>query len=67
MNARVSELMDKEISRKEFLGMSGLAVASVFGFGTIVKMLTGKSLSTHPHLSNPLGYGASAYGGIPKH
>jgi hypothetical protein len=59
--------MDKEVSRKEFLGMSGLAVASVFGFGTIVKMLTGKSLSTHPHVTGALGYGASAYGGIPKH
>lgn len=70
MNTRVAELMDKEVSRKEFLGMSGLAVASIFGFGTIIKMLTGKSLSNHPHVtgnSGPLGYGASAYGGIPKH
>lgn len=70
MNTRVAELMDKEVSRKEFLGMSGLAVASIFGFGTIIKMLTGKSLSTHPHVtggSAPLGYGASAYGGVPKH
>jgi hypothetical protein len=69
MNTRVAELMDKEVSRKEFLGMSGLAVASIFGFGTIVKMLTGKSLSTHPHVTggSPLGYGASAYGGVSKH
>jgi hypothetical protein len=63
MNTHVSTLMEKEVSRKEFLGMSGLAVASIFGFGTIVKLLTGKSLdaSSGRHLSN--GYGSSAYGG----
>ena len=65
MNAHVSQLMDKEVSRKEFLGMSGLAVASIFGFGTVVKLLTGKSLlSDNRHLS--AGYGSSAYGGTAK-
>jgi hypothetical protein len=53
--------MEKEVSRKEFLGMTGLAVASIFGFGTIIKLLTGKSLSGSQHLSS--GYGSSAYGG----
>ena len=65
MNAHLSSLMDKEVSRKEFLGMSGLAIASVFGLSTIVKLLTGKSLAGHPqlqHVSN--GYGSSAYGGF---
>jgi len=52
--------MDKEVTRKEFLGMSGLAIASVFGFGTLIKLLTGKSLSGR-HLSS--GYGSSSYGG----
>ena len=67
MNTQVSALMDKEVSRKEFLGMSGLALASVFGFGTIVKMLTGKSLTGNHHVTSSLGYGASAYGGAIKH
>jgi hypothetical protein len=60
MNARVSDLMDKEISRKEFLGMLGLTVASIFGLGTVLKLLTGKSLENHRVLS---GYGSSTYGG----
>ena len=68
MNAHLSSLLDKEVSRKEFLGMSGLAIASVLGFGTIVKLLTGKSLSGHPQLrhlgTGVTGYGTSAYGGF---
>jgi hypothetical protein len=60
-NTHLSTLMGKEISRREFLGMSGLALASIFGFGTFVKLLTGKSLSTNKHLAS--GYGSSPYGG----
>ena len=60
MNAHLSTLMDKEVTRKEFLGMSGLAIASIFGFGTVIKLLTGKSLSGRQMGS---GYGSSAYGG----
>lgn len=72
MNAHLSSLLDREVSRKDFLSLSGLAVASVLGFGAIVKLLTGKSLSGHPSLGAQLGmqplsrrygYGASAYGG----
>jgi hypothetical protein len=62
MNAHLSSLMEKEISRREFLGMSGLAVASIFGFGSLVKLLTGKSLSGQHNLTLN-GYGSSAYGG----
>ncbi|MEJ0072755.1 MAG: hypothetical protein WDN27_01535 [Candidatus Saccharibacteria bacterium] len=61
MNAHVSTLLEKEVSRKEFLGMSALAVASIFGFGTLIKLLTGKSLEGSHGLSG--GYGSSAYGG----
>lgn len=63
MNAHLSSLLDKEVSRKEFLGMSGLAIASVLGLGTIIKLTTGKSLANHPHFRQS-GYGASAYGGF---
>jgi hypothetical protein len=64
MNAHISDLLDKEVSRKEFLGMSGLAVASIFGFGTLVKLITGKSLGG-THLQTPRNtYGNSSYGGL---
>jgi hypothetical protein len=61
MQNQVNNIMHKEVSRKEFLGMSGLALASVFGFGTVVKLLTGKSLGGHRHFAS--GYGSSTYGG----
>ncbi|HUB94144.1 MAG TPA: hypothetical protein VMB52_06600 [Verrucomicrobiae bacterium] len=61
MNAPLSSLMEKEVSRGEFLSVLGLAVVSVFGFSTILRLLTGKSLDTHSLTSS--GYGSSAYGG----
>jgi len=61
MNTHLSNLMDKEVSRKEFLAMLGLAAASIFGMGTLLKLLTGKSLEGHNALS---GYGSSVYGGV---
>jgi hypothetical protein len=66
MTTHVAELLQKEVSRKEFLGMSGLAVASIFGLGTVVKLLTGKSLSgsAGKQISMNAGFGSGAYGGI---
>lgn len=58
MNQHINNLMKKEVSRKEFLGMSALAVASIFGLGSIVKLTTGKSLGG----KQVAGYGNSAYG-----
>lgn len=59
MKQQLDALMQKEVSRKEFLGMSGLAVASVFGLGSLLKVLNGQSLlggkANH-------GYGSSPYG-----
>ena len=61
MNAPLSVFIEKEVSRGEFLSVLGLAAASVFGLGTVLKLLTGKSLDQHTKSS--FGYGASAYGG----
>jgi len=68
MKAPIADLLQKEVSRKEFLGMSGLALASLLGFGTVIKLLTGKSITTHTQVMTPnaYGYGASAYGGFKK-
>lgn len=59
----LQSLMQKELSRKEFLGIVGLGLLSILGFGTILKILTGKSLEHHDVLS---GYSASDYGGVRK-
>ena len=54
-------LMQKELTRKQFLGIVGLAVVSVVGLGHILKLMTGKSIETHQALQT--GDGSTAYGG----
>lgn len=50
------ELMQKEMTRKEFLGVVGFGIASIFGLSTILNMLGGKP----GHTSH--GYGSNTYG-----
>jgi hypothetical protein len=54
---QLQDLMQKEMSRKEFLATLGFGVASIFGLATILRML-GKG----PQQSGR-GYGSSSYGG----
>ncbi len=54
---QLHELMQKEMSRKEFLGIVGFGIASIFGLSTILRML-GKGPQ---HAGR--GYGSSSYGG----
>ena len=63
LQTNLQGLLQKEVSRKEFLTILGLAAISILGFGHIVKLLTGKSLETH-HLVN--GYGSTVYSGTKK-
>ncbi len=60
-NAHLQNLLSKEVSRKEFLGILGLAAISIVGAGHILKLLTGKSLETHSIIKG--GYGSTTYGG----
>jgi hypothetical protein len=59
---QVQELLQKELTRKEFMTVAGLGVASIFGLGTIIKLLTGKSSLQH-FKSYESGFGSSDYGG----
>ena len=58
MNKHLETLMQKEVTRKEFLATTGLAIASIMGFGSLLKFLSGKHDSQRPR-----GYGGSVYGG----
>ena len=57
-------IMRREMSRQEFLVTLGIGAASIMGFSTIIRLLTGKSVDTHLKLNqkSDLGYGSSAYG-----
>jgi hypothetical protein len=62
-NPRLESLMNKEVSRKEFLALILLAVGSILGMGQIIKLLTGKSLGGHRVIQNSDDYSSSVYGG----
>ena len=59
MKTQLQELMEKELSRKEFFTTVGLGIASVFGFATVIRMMSGKQAAGKQVSA---GYGASAYG-----
>lgn len=67
MTTQVATLLQKEMSRKEFLATMGLAAGSVLGLSSIIKLTTGKSLTSSlggglapQHQRN--GYGINSYG-----
>lgn len=62
MTKPIDTLLSKEMSRKEFLATVGFGLASIMGFSTIVKLLSGKSVGGHLGRADR-GYGSSAYGG----
>lgn len=63
MDKPIDVLMQKEMSRKEFLATLGLGMASVMGFSAIIRLLTGKSIDGHLKRHVSSGYGSSPYGG----
>lgn len=62
-NQHVAAIMEKEMTRKEFIATVALAAGSVMGLSSIISMLTGKSLGGSLRHSQTAGYGASVYGG----
>jgi hypothetical protein len=63
MTKPIDTLLQKEMSRQEFLMTLGFGLASILGFSTLIHLLTGKSFESRLHRTSELGYGASPYGG----
>jgi hypothetical protein len=59
MNAHLQTLMQKEMSRKEFLATAGFGVASIFGMSTLLGLLGHKPPRAFQSSS---GYGSNPYG-----
>lgn len=59
---KINELMQKDMTRKEFLATVGFGVATIFGFSALLRLLTGKDNNPFQQ-QNTLGYGNGAYGG----
>ena len=58
---QLNTLMQKEMTRKEFLTTLGFGLASIMGFSTIVHFLFGKGEHRLHEVGS--GYGSSVYGG----
>ena len=61
MRDNVSELLQQEMSRKEFLTTLGYGVASLVGIAGVMRMFGHRGFKTGRATSSN-GYGASAYG-----
>lgn len=59
MTKPIDELMQREMTRKEFLSVIGFGIASLVGLSAILELL-GKTKSEPQQHSN--GYGSNAYG-----
>ena len=58
---KISDLMQKEMTRKEFLATLGFGVATIMGFSTLLQLF-GKKNPLQQQTSQ-YGYGGGAYGG----
>ena len=59
----LDQIMQRQMTRQEFMITLGLGIASITGFSTIIHLLTGKSLMQHSGTHRTSGYGSGAYGG----
>lgn len=63
MAAPIQKLMQKEVSRKEFLATLGFGVASIFGLSALLRLLGHQSPLHHLTNDQTSGYSSGAYGG----
>lgn len=59
MNKSLQTLMQKEMTRKEFLTALGLGIASILGFSSVLRLLNGRD---QMGARSSAGYGARTYG-----
>jgi hypothetical protein len=59
---KFEELLQKEMTRKQFLRSMGLGVLAICGFSALMRALSGPASSSQ--LSGDFGYGDGNYGGI---
>lgn len=58
MSKPLDTLMQKEMTRKEFLATLGLGIASILGFSSVIRLLSSKGKQQN----QSSGYGSSSYG-----
>ncbi len=64
---KVSELLEKEMDRKDFLKTVGVAAIALTGATAVLRTLTGSTTTPALTQKKALGYGSSIYGGLKSH
>ncbi|HET7302354.1 MAG TPA: hypothetical protein VFI74_03440 [Candidatus Saccharimonadales bacterium] len=57
---QLDNIVNREVTRKEFLATMGFGIASILGFSTLLKLLFGRGSEQH---RSSFGYGDGVYGG----
>jgi hypothetical protein len=60
MQTTLADIVDKEVTRREFFSLVGYGLAAVIGLTSLLQFL-GKSSTQQPRTGSA-GYGSSAYG-----
>lgn len=60
MHKQIDVLMQREMTRKEFMATLGIGAATLMGFGSIMRLFKPSTASSS---SQSKGYGSSSYGG----
>ena len=58
----LQQLFNRQVTRKEFLSLAGLALLSLLGFSSIIRLLSGHSPHERFHGKARPGYGRGDYG-----
>lgn len=61
MTKQLSTLLQKEMTRKEFLTTVAIGAGTALGFGSIIKLFSGQQ--QQPQMPIGAGYGSGPYGG----
>jgi hypothetical protein len=65
MSKALSKLLEKEVTRKEFLQFLGAALITIFGLNNFIALLTQTTQTTTSHASDKNGqhgFGSSRFG-----
>ena len=64
---KLNDLMQKEMTRKEFIATLGFGAATIFGLGGLLQFLGKESPFQQQRSSSSLAYGGGVYGGARDH
>lgn len=62
----IQDILEKEVSRKEFLVHIGVAVAAAVGISSVIRNIFNSTQSKETSGIGFSGYGESGYSGIPR-